>query len=58
MTTTTFKPTDSEMRLAAEADMMNRIIDERNEDIDKIADIMNDINCIAKDIAVEVDIGG
>jgi syntaxin 16 len=32
---------------------MESIINQRKEDISNIANIMNDINCIAKDLAVE-----
>lgn len=34
------------------------MIDQRKEDISSIANIMNDINAIAKDIAVEVSAQG
>jgi t-SNARE complex subunit (syntaxin) len=34
-------------------DFMETVIDQRKDDINSIANIMNDINAIAKDIAVE-----
>ena len=37
---------------------MNGVIQQRKEDINAIADIMQDINSIAKDLAIEVREGG
>ena len=37
---------------------MDEIIDERQEDINKISAIMNDINDMGKDFNLEVDRGG
>ena len=34
------------------------VIDQRKEDINAIADVMQDINAIAKDLAIEVKQGG
>ena len=49
-----FKLSDEEMRLAADADFMQNVIGQRKQDINNIANIMSDINCIAKDLAIEV----
>lgn len=44
--------------MEAENDFMNGVIQQRKEDINAIADIMQDINSIAKDLAIEVREGG
>mmetsp|Transcript_4173 Transcript_4173/g.7075 ORF Transcript_4173/g.7075 Transcript_4173/m.7075 type:complete len:96 (+) Transcript_4173:528-815(+) len=49
-----FKLTEEDQRLAQDTDFMSNIIQQRKQDIDLIGDIMNDINSIAKDVAVEV----
>ena len=41
-----------------DADFYSGVIKQRKEDIGAIADIMQDINSIAKDLAVEVKSGG
>lgn len=41
-----------------DANFYNGVIKQRKEDINAIADIMQDINSIAKDLAVEVKQGG
>ena len=44
--------------MAADADFMNEIIGQRKEDISNIANIMSDINAIAKDLAIETTVQG
>ena len=39
--------------MAADADFMSNVIGQRKEDINNIANIMSDINAIAKDLAIE-----
>ena len=46
------------MQLSQNADFMKDVIDQRNEDINKIGDIMGNINEMAKDIAMETKIQG
>ena len=48
-----FKLSDEELRMAADADFMSNVIGQRKEDINNIANIMSDINAIAKDLAIE-----
>ena len=42
------------MRVVAETDYMEEVVNQRKKDIDQIETIMTDINHIAKDLAVEV----
>lgn len=48
-----FQLTDEDQRMAQDAEYMGNIINQRKQDINTIADIMQDINSIAKDIAKE-----
>ena len=41
------------MAIKGETDFMANIINQRKDDISNIANIMNDINSIAKDLAIE-----
>lgn len=49
---------DGEVKILGEAEYVNEVIDQRQGEIDKIGNIMNDIGEIAKDFAVEVDVQG
>ena len=42
-----------QINIKNESDFMQNVIDQRKEDINALATIMNDINSIAKDIAIE-----
>ena len=53
-----FQLSDEDRRMEQDADFYNGVIKQRKEDIHAIADIMQDINSIAKDLAVEVKQGG
>jgi hypothetical protein len=53
-----FKLSDEELRMAADADFMQNVIGQRKEDINNIANIMSDINAIAKDLAIETNTQG
>lgn len=48
-----FKLSDEELRMAADTDFMTNVIGQRKEDINNIANIMSNINAIAKDLAIE-----
>ena len=47
-----------QINIKGESDFMTNVIDQRNQDINAIANIMSDINEIAKDIAVETQVQG
>ena len=49
---------DDDLRFKQDQDFVNGVIQQRKGDINAIADIMQDINSIAKDLAVEVKDGG
>jgi len=53
-----FQLSDDDRRMEQEQDFYNGVIKQRKEDINAIADIMQDINSIAKDLAIEVKDGG
>ena len=53
-----FQISDDDRRMEAEQDFYQGIIKQRNEDVNAIADIMQNINSIAKDLAIEVKDGG
>ena len=53
-----FVISDEDMKMAQEQDFMENIIKQRNEDINLIAEVMRDINQMAKDLFIEVKIGG
>lgn len=42
-----------QIHIKGESDFMAQVIDQRKQDINSIANIMQDINDIAKDIAIE-----
>ena len=41
--------------MQADADFMSNVIDQRKQDIDNIANIMANLNGLAKDLAIEVE---
>ena len=53
-----FVISDEDMKMAQEQDFMENIIKQRNEDINLIAEVMRDINQMAKDLFIEVKFGG
>ena len=53
-----FVISDEDMKMAQEQDFMENIIKQRNEDINLIAEVMRDINQMAKDLFIEVKSGG
>lgn len=48
-----YKLQEEDIAIKGETDFMANIINQRKEDISNIANIMNDINSIAKDLAIE-----
>ena len=48
-----YQLSQEQVKVTGEMDFMETVIHQRKEDISSIANIMNDINAIAKDIAVE-----
>ena len=48
-----YQLSQEQVKVTGEMDFMETVIHQRKEDINSIANIMNDINAIAKDIAVE-----
>ena len=48
-----YKLQEEDLAIKGESDFMANIINQRKEDISNIANIMSDINSIAKDLAIE-----
>jgi len=44
---------DEDLQMTQNVDYMQNIISQRKQDINQIADIMSDINAMAKDLAIE-----
>lgn len=48
-----YQITETQLQLKGESDFMADVINQRKEDISAIANIMNEINAMAQDIAIE-----